>query len=70
MNKVILAGLIGILVCFTILAACSEEKKKEKDPVEKTVCRYKCPMECTGEIFNKPGKCPNCGTELIKITEG
>jgi hypothetical protein len=69
MNKVILSVLVGFLTCWPILTGCSEGKKREKSPVEKTINRYKCPMECTGEIFEKPGKCPNCGMELIKITE-
>jgi hypothetical protein len=69
MNKVILCVLIGFLACSALLSSCSERKKEEKRPVERTVNQYKCPMECTGEIFEKPGKCPNCGMDLIKITE-
>jgi hypothetical protein len=69
MNKVILYVLIGFLTCTVILMSCSEREKKGKRPVERTVNQYKCPMKCTGEIFEKPGKCPNCGMELIKITE-
>jgi hypothetical protein len=70
MNKVILCILIGFLTFSVIFIGCSEKGKKENPPVEKAVNRYKCPMGCTGEIFNKPGKCPNCSTELIKMTEG
>lgn len=70
MNKVILGGLIVFLSGSVVFTACSEEKKQEKSPAGTTANRYKCPMNCTGEIFNKPGKCPNCGAELIKITEG
>lgn len=70
MNKVTLYVLIGFLACSAILTACSEEKKTGKSPVEETVNHYKCPMGCTEEIFDKPGKCPNCGMELTKITEG
>jgi hypothetical protein len=69
MKKVILCTLIGFLTYSALLTGCSEREKKEKKPVERTVNRYKCPMECSGEIFEKPGKCPNCGMELIKITE-
>lgn len=69
MNKVILYVLIGFLACSAIWTGCSEGGKEEKKPVERTVNRYKCPMECTREIFEKPGKCPNCGMDLTKITE-
>jgi hypothetical protein len=70
MNKVILYVLIGFLACSAILTACSEGEKRGKPPIEKAVNRYKCPMGCTGEIFNKPGKCPKCGAELVKMIEG
>jgi hypothetical protein len=68
MNKVILCVLIGFLAWSAILMGCSERKKEGKSQEERTVNRYKCPMGCTGEIFEKPGKCPNCGTDLIEIT--
>ncbi len=70
MNKVIIYVLIGLLPCSALLTGCGGVEKKEKPPVEKTITRYKCPMGCSKEIFKKPGKCPNCGMELVKITEG
>jgi hypothetical protein len=70
MNKVTIYVLIGFLVWSAVLTGCSEGGKREKPSVERAVNRYKCPMGCTGQIFDKPGKCPKCGIERIKITEG
>jgi hypothetical protein len=70
MNKGIFYILIGIFSCSTLLPGCFSGEKDIKAPKERTVNQYVCPMKCTDQIFEKPGKCPKCGMDLIKVTEG
>lgn len=70
MNKVILSSFVGFLMSCILLPGCMAVEKEKKIPEEKVIKQYKCPMKCTEQIFDKPGKCPNCGTELILVTEG
>lgn len=69
MKKAVLYTLIGFFCCTVMFSGCSPEEKGTKVPREKVETRYNCPMKCTEQIFDKPGKCPKCGIELVKITE-
>ena len=60
-----------ILAAFTALfmASCAGSDKKDVPPAQQQVKeQYQCPMKCTEEKFDKPGKCPVCEMELEKIT--
>lgn len=30
---------------------------------------YECPMKCEGSASDKPGKCPMCDMDLVKVQE-
>ena len=67
---------IKFLICLFVMNSflfygCSgTDKKNENDPVQTVKEQYQCPMKCTEELFDKPGKCPVCEMELEKITKG
>jgi hypothetical protein len=44
------------------------DKPSGNPPVQQVKQQYQCPMKCTEEKFDKPGKCPVCEMELEKIT--
>jgi len=49
------------------LAACgnsSEHEENQENQVSEA--KYECPMGCTDQVFNKPGKCPECEMDLVK----
>ena len=58
-----------ILFGSAMLFGCTGGTKNPETPpaaVEKE--QYQCPM-CKDQIFDKPGKCPSCDMELVKITK-
>jgi len=61
-----------ILAAFTLILAsgcAGSDKKTDGQPAQQQVKdQYQCPMKCTEEKFDKPGKCPVCEMELEKIT--
>lgn len=62
---------IGLAVAgIGLFASCSGGAKK--DAAEQKVAKeqYKCPMNCTEEVFDQPGKCPVCGMDLEKMEQG
>ena len=69
MKKYILAFCLSALFCTVFLVGCAGGVKKADAPVEEKV-QYQCPMKCTEQLFDKPGKCPVCDMELIKVTKG
>jgi Cu(I)/Ag(I) efflux system membrane fusion protein len=69
MNKSILSALIGFFILFLTITGCLTGDKEKKIYKERSENHYSCPMKCTDQIFDKPGKCPSCGMDLIKITE-
>lgn len=69
MNKAILYLLIGIFFGSSLLMGCFSGERDIKAPKERPVNQYICPMKCTEQIFEKPGKCPKCGMELGPVTE-
>ena len=65
------------LVCFaffilllTIAGASCRKPSGATNKKETQSDSYRCPMNCTGEIFHKPGTCPVCKLELEKIANG
>ena len=70
MKKQILGFSLVLMCCFALLSGCSgESKKADETPSEKVIEQFQCPMKCTEELFNKPGKCPVCEMDLVKITK-
>lgn len=66
-RRVIFLSFLFITVT-TLFGACgSSEKKAPTNPVKTNNEQYQCPMKCTEEVFDKPGKCPVCEMELEKI---
>ncbi|MCW3084934.1 MAG: hypothetical protein JWP12_2300 [Bacteroidetes bacterium] len=63
-------GLILIVCLYTGLAFTSctgSNKKTDNKETQEVKSQYQCPMKCTEEKFDKPGKCPVCGMELEKV---
>jgi hypothetical protein len=68
MKKNFRAASLLLVLSITILAGCGS-KAKPTAPVDVVKEQYQCPMKCTEELFDKPGKCPVCGMELEKVTK-
>jgi PBP1b-binding outer membrane lipoprotein LpoB len=63
--------LSALLVTVLFMNGCSETAKHTENPPSQQVKEeYVCPMKCTEEKFEKPGKCPVCGMELEKVANG
>ena len=62
--------LILTVLTAILLSACGgSDKKNAQTPAQQQVKeQYQCPMKCTEEIFDKPGKCPVCEMDLEKVT--
>ncbi|MCA0366379.1 MULTISPECIES: efflux RND transporter periplasmic adaptor subunit [Leadbetterellaceae] len=54
-----------IFVILTVLLGCNTKKSSHKTQE----AAYTCPMPSDSVFSDKPGKCPKCGMELVKITE-
>jgi hypothetical protein len=68
MKKTILIAGLTILVITNILTGCENNSQKSgATPAQSQKEQYRCPMKCTEEIFDKPGKCPVCEMELEKV---
>ena len=55
-----------------VFVACNNgtEQKTESVSTEQNQIAemYQCPMKCEGEkTYDKPGKCPVCGMDLVKL---
>ena len=70
MKRAVLYVLIGFFPILVGLTGCFPVENEKKIHRERVVNRYTCPMKCTEQIFDEPGKCPKCGMDLVKITEG
>jgi hypothetical protein len=62
-------GAITLMLSITVLAGCGSAEKKAPEPVKTATEQYQCPMKCSDQLFDKPGKCPVCDMELEKITK-
>jgi len=60
---------LSVCMCLAIaLAACSgSSKSPENKEIQQVKAEYQCPMKCSDQKFDKPGKCPVCGMELEKV---
>jgi len=67
-QALILAAFILTLI---IVPGCNGSDKSSEVPAQQQVKeQYQCPMKCTEEKFEKPGKCPVCAMELEKVANG
>jgi hypothetical protein len=62
-----LGAAVTIMLSITLLEGCGSAEQKPPVPAEVAKEQYRCPMKCSEEIFDKPGKCPVCEMELEKI---
>ncbi|MEO6556119.1 MAG: heavy metal-binding domain-containing protein, partial [Ferruginibacter sp.] len=47
-----------------------ENKTSSQNTVDTTDVKYSCPMHCEGDkVYDKPGKCPVCGMNLVAMQE-
>lgn len=70
MKKAILIVGFFILVITTLSTGCgNNDQKPAATPAQTTKEQYRCPMKCTDELFDKPGKCPVCDMDLEKVTK-
>jgi Cu2+-exporting ATPase len=65
------ALILGAFILTSIIGqGCGgSDKSSEQTPVQQVNAAYQCPMKCTEEKFDKPGKCPVCGMDLEKVAE-
>lgn len=70
MKKQILTLSFFIIVISTFLTACGNDHPTSATTPDETVKeQYQCPMKCTEEVFEKPGKCPVCEMDLEKVSK-
>ena len=70
MKKTISIICASVLLLSVFLTRCKgESKQPEASPTGVVKEQYQCPMKCTEQLFDKPGKCPECEMELIKVTK-
>ncbi len=68
MKKAILTLKFIIIVTTVVLTSCDNNSHKSSAiPAETKKDQYRCPMKCSEELFDKPGKCPVCEMELEKV---
>lgn len=62
---------ISFVFAILFIGACGNNAHKSEivAPAETIKEQYQCPMKCTEEVSDKPGKCPVCEMELEKITK-
>lgn len=68
MKKLFFTGCLLLLIA---VMACNNKKDRHaahKAETEKEI--YTCPMPADSVISDKPGKCPKCGMELVKMEPG
>ncbi|MGZ4053579.1 MAG: heavy metal-binding domain-containing protein [Bacteroidia bacterium] len=70
MKKYLLVFSFIVVVCSAFFVGCHGDTKKiEATPAEPVKEQYQCPMKCTEQLYDKPGKCPVCDMELVKVTK-
>lgn len=68
-QTIVLATVALLAMSAISLVGCSgSSKKADTAPGNQVKEQYQCPMKCTEEKFDKPGKCPVCEMELEKVT--
>jgi hypothetical protein len=69
MKKSIFALSLLAMLSVALLIACSGSENKSQTATPATSKeQYQCPMKCTEELFDKPGKCPVCEMDLEKVS--
>jgi hypothetical protein len=64
-------SIIIVLVTITsFFSGCVGETKRKENPPAESKVQYICPMKCSEQTFDKPGKCPECGMELEVVGKG
>ena len=62
--------LITIIILFVIATACNNNSNSPAShKTEATIEMYTCPMPEDSVFSDKPGKCPKCGMDLIKMEQ-
>lgn len=65
MKKAFFITSFSLFSLVLITPSCSGSKTENKD--QKVAEQYQCPMKCTEEVSDKPGKCSVCEMDLEKI---
>ena len=70
MKKAVLSIVFALSsITLVQLSSCGNKEQKSSETSPETEKQhYQCPMKCTEEVFDKPGKCPVCEMELEKIS--
>lgn len=75
-SSFVLSKIFGLLFTFCLLLivfmACNNEKKEDHSQHQQPVTgnqQYSCPMPEDSFFSDKPGKCPKCGMDLIKVED-
>ncbi|MBI4647171.1 MAG: hypothetical protein HY738_11425 [Bacteroidia bacterium] len=67
MKKIILIS-AGLILMNLTFSTCGNQANKETSTEQITVAAsYECPMKCENKKFDKPGSCPICGMDLVKV---
>jgi hypothetical protein len=69
MRKIFFVISTSVFLITASLSACKNESRQNHPASESSNQHYQCPMKCSDEIYNKPGKCSVCEMELEKITK-
>ena len=69
MKRNCFVSIVILMIGATVLGACGGSEKKPPTPAEVTRDQYQCPMKCSDQLFDKPGKCPVCDMDLEKVTK-
>lgn len=56
---------VGVLITAIFLMACNNNNNNSNDKMQAEM--YTCPMPEDSVFSDKPGKCPKCGMELVKM---
>jgi transcription initiation factor IIE alpha subunit len=68
MKKCVFRISIGVLTVF-FLSCNSETKKADNINHQSSKVQYQCPMKCSEQLFDKAGKCPECGMDLEEVSK-
>jgi|GEM_PF-6593171 len=68
MKKIIII-FASVMITATFVSCGGTEKKAETPATEQSADVYTCPMKCSEQKSDKPGKCEVCGMDLEKSTE-
>jgi len=61
-TKILYLFILGV---FTV-ACGNKATQDETQENQVSEAKYECPMGCSDQVFNQPGKCPECEMDLVK----